>query len=1075
MRKLITGVLCLFACCFLTNASTGKTNYTPLSSGFVTPPDSIQTSCYWYWISNNISKEGVVKDLHSMKKAGINRAFIGNIGLDDVPYGKVKMLTDEWWDILHTVLKTATVLGIDIGIFNSPGWSQSGGPWIDSKSAMRYLTSSEIRVKGPVKLSKKLEMPTKDFQDVKLIAYPAPKNDLLILDTTNAIITSIPEMAGIQKLVDKDTLTGIQYPSGTDLIINFKAKNNFTARYIYIRTANTAETVNIELQAKIGEAFQTIKSFKVERYNQMLSVGFHPFAPVVETFPSITSNEFRVIIKNGDPNAGIAEVAIGSGSRVERYAEKTFAKMLQTPLPYWNEYQWAPQAAIDDQQLAVNPAKITDISQYLTTDGTLNWNVPKGEWIIERMGMTPTGTKNSPAAPEATGFEVDKMSKEHTTTHFYGHIGEILKRIPEADRKAFKVVVQDSYEMGGQNFTDHFFEAFEKEYGYSAVPFLPVYGGRTVGSQDASDRFLWDMRRLVANMVASEYVGGMKEASHKHGLTTWLENYGHWGFPSESLIYGSYSDEIGGEYWAEGDLGNIENRIATSCGHIYGKNKISAESYTCAGNPFGRTPSMIKQRGDRFFAEGINNSLLHVFISEPDDRVPGINAWFGTEFNRSNTWNCQLDQFTSYLKRINYMLQQGNNVADVAYFIGEDAPKMTGITDPSLPNGYQFDYINYDVIMNRLTVKDGLLTLPHGTQYRMLVLPKLETMRPELLEKIRQLVLDGAIIYGPAPRRSPSYKGFPQADQAVRNMADEMWGNLDGVNVSSRKYGKGMIMNGLDMDKALLSIDCLPDCQIKDVKVNFGHRQVQNTNIYFLTNQTDNQAINFIPEFRVVGMQPELWLPTTGEMRTLPAYEQTEQGTKVPLTLQPNECAFVVFRNKAEKARSSELTANFPARTTIATLKGPWTVNFADTLRGPATPLIFNSLFDWSKSDSNSIKYYSGTALYSTSFTLKTKPENQKIMLNLSDVAYMAKVKINGQYAGGVWTPPYELNIGDFIKKGTNTIEIEIVNTWNNRLVGDNKLPVEQRTTWTVHGPSEDTQLQKSGLIGPVIIQSIDK
>ena len=1078
MKNISKSLVSLFAVAlFSFYASAGSVkSVSPLSSGFLIPPDSIQTSCYWYWTSNNVSREGVVKDLHAMKRSGINRAFIGNIGTEDVPYGNVKMLTPEWWDILHVALKTATELGIDIGIFNSPGWSQSGGPWVKSEAAMRYLTSSEIQVKGPVKLTKKLEKPAEDFQDVRVIAYPAPKNDKVILDMTNAVLTSSPELSGLGTLVDGNELTGISFPSDKDFVLDFKSKRDFTARYISIRTTKTPETVDVEFQAKVGDTFKTIKSFKVERYNESLAVGFKPYAPVVETFPAVQSNEFRVIIKNVNPRAGIAEVLIGAGSRVERYAEKSFAKMFQTPQPYWQEYQWVPQAVVDDSKVVVDPSKIIDISKYLSADGTLTWTVPAGDWIIERTGMTPTGTKNGPAAPEATGFEVDKMSKKHTAMHFDGFMGDVLKRIPEADRKSFKVVVQDSYEMGGQNFTDDFFEAFEKEYGYSALPFLPVYSGRTVGSQDASDRFLWDMRRLVANMVATEYVGGLREESHKHGLTTWLEAYGHWGFPSESLIYGANSDEIAGEFWAEGDLGNIENRISTSCGHVYGKNKISAESFTCGGNPFGRTPADVKQRGDRFFAEGINNSLLHVNILQPDDRVPGINAWFGTEFNRSNTWSSQLDLFTTYLKRCNYLLQQGEYVADVAYFIGEDAPKMTGIIDPALPHGYQFDFINYDAIMNRLTVKDGMLTLPTGGQYRLLVLPKLKTMRPELLAKVKQLIQDGAVIYGPAPSFSPSYKDFPLADKKVKEMATEMWGNVDGVNAQSRKYGKGMILNGMEIKDALALVNCIPDCKVDDaVKVDYCHRHSDNANIYYLTNQSDGNTVNFTPEFRVKGMQPELWLPTTGEMRILPAYEQTEQTTKVPLTLLPKECAFVVFRNPAGQAKYTDLSSNYPTPDSLTEVKGPWTVQFEDTLRGPKSPVVFDSLYDWSTSNVDKIKYYSGTAHYSSTFKLRKQPANKEIILDLTDVAFMAKVKINGKNVGGVWTVPYKLNITDFVKKGINTIEVEVVNTWVNRLLGDSKLPENERTTWTVHYLEPNTPLQKSGLIGPVMIRSVER
>lgn len=1042
-----------------------------LASGFLAPPDTIQTSCYWYWISNNISEEGVVKDLYSMKKAGINRAFIGNIGLDDVPYGKVKMLTEEWWKILHIALKTATELGIDIGIFNSPGWSQSGGPWVNDTSAMRYLISSEVIVNGPAKIKRKLEQPIELFHDIKLIAYPLPKNDLLVLDSLNSTISSVPEIDYLNRIVDQNPLSGINFPVNNNVFeIDFHSEKEFTTRYIFLRTTNVPTNLNVELQAKKGDKFEIIKNFQVDRFNESLAVGFVPFAPVVETFEPCTSRDFRIICRNFDSNQGLSEVVLGSGARVERYPEKTFAKMHQTFLPYWDAYQWKKQYPIDEKELVINQEKVIDISNLLQSDGTLVWDVPTGNWVIERIGTTPTGTKNSPAAPEATGYEVDKMSKKHVATHFYGHIGEVLKRIPEEDRKSFKVVVQDSYEMGGQNYTDDFFERFEEEYGYSAIPFLPVFEGRTVGSQDESDRFLWDMRRLVANMVASEYVGGMKEISNRFGLSTWLENYGHWGFPSESLIYGSYSDEISGEYWAEGDLGNIENRMATSCGHIYGKNKISAESYTCGGNPYGRTPAMIKQRGDRFFAEGINNSLLHVYISQPDNRVPGINAWFGTEFNRNNTWFSQMDLFTSYLKRTNFMLQQGVNIADILYFIGEDAPKMTGTTDPALPKGFQFDYINYDVIMNKLQVKNGLLTLS-GSQYRLLILPKLKTMRPELLAKIKQLVNDGAVIYGIPPVSSPSLKDFPKADRMVAEMAKEMWADLDGVKVKFRKYGKGLIISGMGLEDALKLIECSPDCLIKeDVKVDFSHRKVSDDDIYYLTNQSNNQEISFNAAFRISGKQPELWLPVSGEMRSLPIYKHSGSSTEVPISLKQNESVFVVFRHITDKTHNSRSISNFPDFNQLKEIKGPWRVYFIDTLRGSNTAVEFDSLYDWTLSNNDKIKYYSGTAIYKSTFTLDKLPSKSNIILNLTDVANMAKVKINDCYAGGVWTPPYTINIGEFLREGINTIEIEVVNTWVNRLLGDMLLPPDERSTWTVHLPSKETTLQKSGLLGPVLI-----
>jgi len=1039
----------------------GNSDDKVLDEKFVSPPESVQTAVYWYWISGNISKEGVVKDLNSMKAAGINRAFIGNIGLEYTPYGKVKMLSDEWWEILHLALKTATELDIEIGIFNSPGWSQSGGPWVKPGSAMRYLAASETRVQGPSKLSQKLEIPVEPFQDVRVVAYPAPTNDRLVLDSSDIEATSGPEVSGMDEY---------------SFVIDIQAKQEFTARSLSIRSVDVPMKAKALFQARTDNGkFVTVKEFEIDRSNPSLNVGFIPYAPVVVSFPAVTSSDFRLLLSNG-ASSDLAEIVISTAPRVEHYAEKTLAKMFPTPLPYWEEYQWPQQAEVDDSALVVDPSQVVDISSFMAPDGTLNWDVPEGDWVIVRTGMTPTGTQNSPAAPEATGYEADKMSKVHAEMHFYAHMGEVLRRIPEADRKSFKVVVQDSYETGGQNFTDGFLEEFAAEYGYDPLPYLPVYQGIVVKSQQASDRFLWDMRRLVANKVAYDYVGGLREVSHKHGLTTWLENYGHWGFPGEFLMYGGQSDEIGGEFWSEGELGDIENRAATSSGHVYGKTRIWAESNTAGGRAFARYPATIKQRGDRFFAEGINATLLHVYITQPyEHKNPGVNAWFGTEFNRKNTWFSQIDVYIQYLKRTNYMLQQGLNVADVAYFIGEDAPKMTGVTDPALPVGYQFDYMNAEVIEKYMTVRDGLMTLPHGTQYRIMVLPKLDTMRPELLSKIKQLVHDGAIVLGPPPKRSPSLQNQPEADRQVQAMAAELWGDVDSVNVTSRKYGKGMIINGLNMTEAFALIDNVPDCKLpEDNTIHYGHRTLDDQEIYFLTNQTGDTRL-VTPEFRVTGLQPELWEATTGYRRDLPAYEQKEKVTAVPLKLEPYESVFVVFKKPAGKAKTTGIEANYPEPKLINDIETPWTVTFDPAQRGPEEAVVLESLKDWAEFDDERIKYYSGTAFYNNTFMMEQLPENERVVIDLGKLTAMAKVTVNGEYAGGLWTAPYQLEISDLLQAGENELRIEIVNTWVNRIIGDMQLPEEERKTWMLVNPYDaQSPLQPSGLIGPVTISTLN-
>ena len=1048
-----------------------------LEAGFMNPAEKVQTSVYWYWISGNISEEGVKKDLYSMKEAGINRAFIGNIGLEGIhtPYKTVPFYSEEWWKILHAALKTATELGIEIGIFNSPGWSQSGGPWVKPEQAMRYLASVKAEVSGGKQVEVILAKPDKDFQDVRVIAFPSVGKKATRLSAANAKVTSAMSLQNLNSLIDGDKETAVLFTEKSEkpVAIDFRTDQPFTLRSLQIFPARQPIQTNARLLVKENGGYRMLSEFKIDRFNANLNVGFDPYAPVVISVPETTASEFRLELANTASGTGLGEVEFLSLPAVERYPEKTLAKMFQTPLPYWHEYQWPVQPEVGDPSLVIDPGKVLDISAFLQGD-RLVWKAPAGEWTILRTGMLPTGVTNSPADPEATGLEIDKMSRKHVEAHFEAFMGEIYRRIPAEDRACWKVVVQDSYETGGQNFTDDFLSEFQARYGYDPLPFLPAYEGYVVGSEDRSDRFLWDLRRLIADKVAYDYVGGLRDVCHKYGLTTWLENYGHWGFPGEFLQYGGQSDEIGGEFWSFGDLGNIENRAASSCGHIYGKQKISAESFTSGGTPFSCYPAMMKQRGDRFFTEGINNTLLHVYISQPsEEREPGMNAWFSSEFNRLNTWYPQMDLFTSYLKRVNYMLQQGLNIADVAYFIGEDAPKMTGIVDPELPKGYQFDYINAEVIERDLFVKDGLLTLPHGTQYRILVLPKLETMRPELLAKIKKLIEDGAVVLGPAPKRSPSGESFPTADRQVKKLADELWSGLDGRSVKAVKRGKGELLFGMTMEEALKHIGWGPDCGLPaDAPGLYGHRSAGDADIYFISNQKD-EMIEIRPEFRIRSRQPELWDATTGRIRTLLAYEVTAAGTVVPLKLYPYESAFVVFRRPATKAEGTGLQLNYPVPQTLVRLDAPWKVSFEEKRRGPASQ-TFARLEDISKNENPDIRYYSGTIWYETEFKLKKKPEGE-LYLNLNDVGVMAKVKINGQYAGGVWTAPYRVNVTDLVRKGKNKVEIEVVTTWMNRLIGDSGLPESERKTWTPCNSWKPTDtLQKSGLVGPVYIECVN-
>ncbi|MDR1454883.1 MAG: glycoside hydrolase family 2, partial [Tannerella sp.] len=678
----------------------GNVTDDPLKSGFANPPDDQRVGCYWYWIDDKITREGVVADLHAMKKAGITRAYIGLTG-----GGKeVKFLSESWWDLLHAAMKTATELDIEIGMFNCPGWSQSGGPWIDPSQSMRYLASVQRTVTGPKKFSEKMpftreqiigtdrlswgdenyQSKPEDFQDVKILAFPVrPANLVNLFDAPGA------------KIAFSSNIAAREFP------VNLPAKDESTITLTLPKPLSAQGlTVHIdgpfrsrgELQAKVGGSFVTVKKFGMDRTDTGLSRGFDPFAPFAVSFPETKASEFRIVFSNTGDKSSVTGLSLTEAPVIERYPEKTFAKMFNSLAPPWEAFMWDHETG--DASLSIDPQNVIDLSGRLSADGTLTWDVPAGDWVILRTGMMPTGLQNSPAIEGGAGPEVDKLSYKLTQYHFDAYLGEILRRIPAADRKSWKLNIMDSYEKGGQNFTDHFIEIFKQRYGYDPVPYLPSYFGFPVGSPELSDRFLWDMRRLVADRIAYEYAGALADRSHENGQTTWFENYGSWGFAGEFLQYGGQADEVGGEFWTSDFIGDAEIRCATSCAHTYGKTKVWAEALTSGGGHYTYYPGNLKRRADWALAEGVNAFILHVYIQQQNDNVyPGVDAWYNIQFNRKNTWFSQLDLYTDYIRRSGFMLQKGVDVADVAYFIGEDAPKMSGITDPATPEGFHYDHI----------------------------------------------------------------------------------------------------------------------------------------------------------------------------------------------------------------------------------------------------------------------------------------------------------------------------------------------------------------------------------------------
>lgn len=1048
-----------------------------IERNFKNPPEATKPWVYWYWISSHITKEGITKDLQAMHDAGIGEAFISNVNDESVKPGDVPVLSEKWWSCMEHAIREGGRIGVKIGMFNCPGWSMSGGPWVTADKTMRYLVSSETHITGGQKVKIQLETPEKDFQQVVVHAFPTPRNENHTVNTAIKQITTNPQVENAALMFDgkKESYFSINsYPVTVELSLSKLEE----VRSIKLFPAEVPMNAYYEIQyLDYHNYWRPICRNKIDRQIIQYMAGPMKFGAVSESFEAVKSNKFRIIFTDGGPllpwikltdNKAlgcISEIELSAKAIVSKFNEKQLGKLAPTPFVSWDTYMWPKSTEPESKDLTVDQTKVINITDKVDVNGVLNWDAPIGEWTIVRTGMVPTGAVNHPVPKNAEGFEVDKMNKSHTKFHFDNFVGKILERMPAKDRKALRHVVMDSYEQGPQNWTDDMTDRFKKAYGYDPLPWLPVLTGRVIDSAEKSDRFLWDLRRLVANLIATEYVSGMREKANENGLRMWCENYG-FGYPGESLMYGGATDDIAGEFWnTASDIGPAECRIASSCANIYGKKTTSAESFTSHQNHMNM-PRDLKTLGDWAFTQGINHYVFHLYIHQPYDTPPGVNAWFGTDFNRNSTWFIQAKPYYEYVRRSSALLQSGLHVADILYFLGEDTPKQSADLKPAPPAGTDYDLVNAEVLLRDAVVKNGKIVLKSGISYNVLVLPNQNTMRPEVLRKISQLVNDGATVVGPKPTQSPSLANYPVADNQVKELAAKLWGNIDGTTSTQNKVGNGNVFFGVSLEDVFKTMNLKADVILPE-QFNYIHRKDTEAEIYFVSNQSQ-QPYEGDFGFNITGYQPELWNAVTGEIRDLPEFSQRNGYTYIPLKFNETDSWFIIFRNKI----ASKLTGkNFVDYTPVQTLDGSWTVSFNTKMDAPAK-MEFKSLTDWTTNENKNIQYYGGTATYTKTFDFAGDVNSPKYV-NLGRVEKMAAVRINGKSVGTVWCYPYKLNISSVLKKGKNTIEVDITNPWWNRIVGDLQDGVIKKHTWMTF-PFEWAKfapLQPAGLFGPVVIE----
>jgi len=741
--------------------------------------------------------------------------------------------------------------------------------------------------------------------------------------------------------------------------------------------------------------------------------------------------------------------------------------------------------------------EVIDLTGNMDADGNLSCELPPGRWTVIRFGHTFTGASPEESTDSGRGPECDKLSKAGTEANFAGMFGKLAN---DAGPLAGTVLLRthiDSWEVGSQNWTPRMLEEFRRRRGYDLLRYLPVLTGRVVGNMDVSERFLWDFRKTISELVAENYVGRTHELAREHGLKLSMECYNT---PGDDLDLAQRVDEPMAEFWwPEGNLWTTVKQMS-SAAHVNNRLITAAEAFTAGpGERWLAHPGNLKALGDRALAGGINRFVIHRAALSPwgnSGPSPGMGmGLFGSHYDRTQTWWEYTAAWHQYLTRCQYLLRQGSYVADVLY-LHPDEP-MQRYVPPTLA-GYGYDVVGSNNFLSKADVENRRVTFPGGASYRLLVLPNSKQMTLPMLTKIGELVTAGASILGEPPTSTPGLTDFPRADAELRRMACAIW---DEDSVARLPPGKGSVFRGLTVEQALEQLNAPPDFT-SDQPLHWIHRRSGDAEIYFLANPAST-AIEALCQFRVGEKQPELWHPETGQVRTL-ADISTENGrTSVPLKFEATEAYFVVFRDAAQESPPT-VSATKNGSSEVDTLPepqqltGPWELAFPTGSGAPAS-MTLGELSPWNENRNSEIKYFSGTATYSTAFEISAAQTQagRLLFLDLGEVQVVAQVSINGKDLGVLWKAPFKLEITGAIMPGKNLLEVKVANLWVNRMIGDENLPedserlpnglVKAWPAWLTHGkPSpagrrtftswrlwkKGEALVPSGLLGPVQILS---
>ncbi len=1037
----------------------------PLDDGFLRPPAQARPHVYYLWLNGYVNHDYMDRELQQLRDAGIGGLCVFDMGARGAEHGRPPagpaFLSDESVRSIGRLVRKAGELGMEVDLSVSSSWDM-GGSWVRPEDGSMALFHSEVEIEGPREFNGELPWPPlpdltpKDaagvpefYREVAVLAVPEPER----LPGHEFVIALPP--AGVHRV---------------NRVVLHNTASEAAATRFEVAVSTTSERASAFRGVVSGtlERRQGPQEFRFDatnaRYVRLRLLAVDERTELAE-FALYTTDNRNVAISHAgnrsEDGAGLVRFTSALGQGRNWAANNIHDGLTEGARGAWASAGRPPLRIADS-------SKIVDLTSRVGPGGRLQWMAPEGRWSILRFLVTNTGERLKVPSPNSDGLATDHFNAGATRRYIQQVIDRLRPEIGEFRNSPLKDLYLASYEVRGAIWTPDFLDEFRRRRGYDMTRYLPVTIGGFVDDEETTERFRYDFRKTLGELLVDAYYRTARATAHAAGLTIESEAGGpgppiH-NVPVDALQALGAVDSVRGEFWPwrpnASRLWVVKETAAA--GHIYGRRQIHMEAFTSTHH-WEDAPQSLKDSADRAFCEGMNHVVWHTSAHQPPEAgKPGWAYYAGTHLTPNVVWWPMAKPFLDYLARASFLLQQGRFVADVVYYYGDQGfnfvpPKHV---DPSLGPGYDYDVVNAEVLLGRMSVRDGRLILPDGMNYEALVLPEQDGITLEVLQKIESLVAAGATVVGPRPAKSTGLKSYPEKDRSVRDLAARLWGACSGDSGCENRYGEGRVITGKPLREVLRERGAGPDVRAPADTIDFIHRRTSEAEIYFVRNKS-RQAVRFDPIFRVTGRRPELWDAVSGERFKPAEFETTPGGTRVPLELEALGSMFVVFRDNGPEL---PVRPNPFEGKELLTLGGEWQVDFG--AGGQAS-----ELGSWTGRANPDERYHSGVVTYQKTF--EASLTGGLVYLELGRLWAVAGVKLNGKDLGVVWQPPFRLDVTSAIRNGANTLEIRVANTWANRLIGEARGETTEEITKTnvtdtAGVPWRNVNPIASGLFGPV-------